>query len=402
MRLTKLAKREDETELQFLWRIGEEVSAKKYSWNDITPYVNEQLYGDDVSKYKGESAYRKKVQAATKFYEEVFSKFIDDEYIRRLKEEKRQVEEEKIKLRDERTEQGRVQRTKARIDESLLRLEELIKNTSHYESVDAKYSGDGDNDLIICISDYHLGKESERTILYKGYDSDIAFERLKDYLNKVLDIAYRHQSDNAYVFILGDIIDGRIHYSQALENRMNLIEQIQKASEDISWFLNELSKYFTRVYVGSVGGNHSRIGKKDDVLRDERLDDMIIWYAKARLANVKNVNFELETCKLDTTILCAPIRGKNWLAVHGDYDDYSAGGVGKLVLTCGFVPYGILCGHMHSTDYREISGVKYIRSGTFSSGGDYVTKQRLRGCASQAVCVVNNDGLLAFYPVNLD
>ena len=68
---------------------------------------------------------------------------------------------------------------------------------------------------------------------------------------------------------------------------------------------------------------------------------------------------------------------------------------------CGFIPYGILCGHIHTTDFRDISGVKYIRSGTFASGGDYVAKQRLKSKPSQAVCVVDDNGVKAFYPVEL-
>ena len=128
--LTKIVKMENETESQFLWRIGEEVASGKYSWDDITPYVNEQLYGDDKSKYKGESAYRKKVQAATKFYDEVFSNLIDDEYSKKIRKQRRELEEEKIKLRDERTELNKSLTIKARIDESLNHLRDLIVNTS--------------------------------------------------------------------------------------------------------------------------------------------------------------------------------------------------------------------------------------------------------------------------------
>lgn len=399
--LTKIVKMENETESQFLWRIGEEVASGKYSWDDITPYINEQLYGDDKSKYKGESAYRKKVQAATKFYDEVFSNLIDDEYSKKIQKQRRELEEEKVKLRDERTELNKSLRIQARIDESLNHLRELIVNTSPYEGEVSDFLSDGDNDLIVCISDYHLGGEYKSTLIVDGYDESIAKQRLTTYLNKVKDIAYHHQSENAYVFLLGDIIDGRLRYSQAIANRMNLMEQIQQASEDISWFIYELSKCFNAVYVTGVAGNHSRIGKKDDVLRDERLDDMIIWYMQAKLQNVSNINFEFENLKLDPTIAYAAIRGKQWIAVHGDFDDYSSNGVGKLSLMCGFIPYGILCGHIHTTDFRDISGVKYIRSGTFASGGDYVAKQRLKGKPSQAVCVVDDNGVKAFYPVEL-
>lgn len=400
--LTKITIKSDETESQFLWRIGEEVASGKYTWDDITPYVNQQLYGDNKAKYKGESAYRKKVQAATKFYEEVFSKLVDDEYSKKIKKQKQELEEEKIKLRDERNENNKELRIQARIDESLNHLQKLITDTSPYTDSYTDFISDGDNDLIICLSDYHIGGESKETPVSGEYNNNVARDRLQHYLASVRDIAYKNQSRSAYVFLLGDIVDGRLHYSQALSNRLNLIEQIQQASEDISWFVYELSQIFETVFVSSVAGNHSRIGKKEDVLRDERLDDMITWYMQAKLQNVSNVNFNLEYTKLDPTIAYATIRGRQWIAVHGDYDEYSSGGVGKLSLLCGFIPYAILCGHKHTTDFRDISGVKYIRSGTFVSGGDYVIKQRIKGNPSQAVCVVDDYGIRAFYPVELN
>ena len=403
MMLTKITRKDGETESQFLWRIGEEVSSGKYTWDDITPHINEQLYGNDKSKYKGESAYRKKVQAATKFYDEVFSSLIDDEYSKKIQKQRQELEAEKIKLRDERTEFNKDLRTKARIDESLNYLKELIINTTPYKNHDIDFIDDySDNDLIICLSDYHLGEESKSTQISEEFNDVIAKERLERYLSKIKNIAYKNQSKNAYIFILGDIIDGRIRYSQALSNRLNIMEQIQHASEDISWFVYELSKCFNTVFVTSVAGKHSRIGKKEEVLRDERLDDMIIWYMRAKLQNTSNINFDLEDIKLDPTIAYAHIRGKHWIAVHGDFDEYSSSGVGKLSLLCGFVPYGILCGHKHTTDFRDLSGVKYIRSGTFASGGDYVIKQRINGNPSQAVCVVDDYGVRAFYPVELN
>ena len=127
---------------------------------------------------------------------------------------------------------------------------------------------------------------------------------------------------------------------------------------------------------------------------------MISWYAKAKLANVENIDFE-SSVALDATVIAIPIRDKNWLAVHGDYDDFSVSGIQKLVMFCKFMPYAVLYGHKHSTDYCEVNGVKLIRSGTFASGGDYVLKQRMVGEPSQAVCVVGDGGIEAFYPVQL-
>ena len=54
-----LERKEGETEIQYLWRIGKMVDAGKIgSWKDITPTLNKQLREDD--EYYDESAYRKK------------------------------------------------------------------------------------------------------------------------------------------------------------------------------------------------------------------------------------------------------------------------------------------------------------------------------------------------------
>ena len=68
-----LERKEGETEIQYLWRIGKMVdSGQVGSWKDIAPMLNKQLREED--EYYDESAYRKKYQAAKKFYEEIFSK----------------------------------------------------------------------------------------------------------------------------------------------------------------------------------------------------------------------------------------------------------------------------------------------------------------------------------------
>lgn len=400
-----LKRQSNENEYQYLFRVDDLIRSGKYpNWQAVVDIVNEELYGDDYDLYKTESAYRKKCKAARDFYEAgVFSQG-EEEYIRKMQEQERELEASKIKYRDARNDWSKQLRTQARIDETLSRLENLITETTQYKGVPIIEMSDDTNnetELVVCLSDYHLGGESEKTFFTKAFNSDVAFSRLNNYLNEIIQIATRHQSGDVNVVILGDMIDGRIHYTQALEGRMNIIEQIQKASEDISWFLNELSKHFNHVHVSSVAGNHSRIGKKDEVLRNERLDDMIAWYAKAKLANVENVDFT-SSVSLDPTVVAIPIKGKNWLAVHGDYDDFSASGIQKLIAFCKFMPYAVLYGHKHSTDYCEVSGVKLIRSGTFASGGDYTLKSRLVGEPSQAVCVVGDCGIEAFYPVQLE
>ena len=169
----------------------------------------------------------------------------------------------------------------------------------------------------------------------------------------------------------------------------------------ISAFVYELSKHFVNVYVNGVAGNHSRTSFKDQVLRGNRLDNLIPWYMKAKLSNVTNIHF-VDDNNYDSTIGCIEVRGNKYLMVHGDFDSYSEKGVSRLVLMLGYKPMAILYGHLHRCSYDDISGVKIIRSGSFSgTTDDYTISKRLSGSPSQMVCIVNGDGVEACYPITL-
>ena len=93
----------NETEEQYLWRIGQLVdSGKVDSWQSINNIVNAELLGDDETMWRTESAWRKRYQAAKKFYENCFSKMESEEYAQEVAEMKRELERARIKFRDER------------------------------------------------------------------------------------------------------------------------------------------------------------------------------------------------------------------------------------------------------------------------------------------------------------
>lgn len=311
------------------------------------------------------------------------------------------IRKERQKLSDERVALRKLSREDARAEENLNMLVDLIRengqNTFAPVNVVVEDSG---NDLLACLSDFHLGIDTETT--FGKYNSDIAKERICDYLVEILRIQKTHNAQNIHVAILGDIISGGIHPTVQLENRENVVQQVQMAAEYISAFLYELSKHFQGVYVADVSGNHSRIGLKDNCLRDERLDDLIVWYAKAKLEHISSIYFVDE--KYDATIASMTIRGNEFILTHGDYDAYTETGINKLCMFIGHRPSGgILMGHLHHCTFDDINDVKVIRSGSFSGTCDnYTIQKRLYSRPSQMVCVVDRDGVKAFYPVKLD
>ena len=89
---------------QYIWRMDELVQSGKYkNWKEITPFVNEELFGEDESQYRDESAYRKAVKYARDFYEAgVFG--IEDEYYQKLQNEKRELQKVKAQVQTEKIE----------------------------------------------------------------------------------------------------------------------------------------------------------------------------------------------------------------------------------------------------------------------------------------------------------
>ena len=196
------------------------------------------------------------------------------------------------------------------------------------------------------------------------------------------------------------MISNSIHKTIAITNRENVIEQIILASEMISSFIAELSKHFNRVNVVSVVGNHSRIDRKEDALKDERLDSLIEWYAKAKLDSIENVNF-IESFDNTMSIFC--VRDRHYVSVHGDYDKFDINGVARLSMMIGFIPYCILFGHKHFPATSEVNGVKLIQAGSIpGSGDDHTIELRLSGRPSQTVLICSESGIECNYTIELD
>lgn len=339
------------------------------------------------------------------YYEEKMAKegsLNEDEYLAKLDEKKRELERERIKYRDSRNAWQKQNYSDSRLEENLNGLEESLKNFGkiNFENHDYK-TVVSDNDLIVMLSDLHIGATYNN--IFGKYDSDIVKERLQKYFDEILEIAKTHNAENCYVVALGDLINGNIRLTVQLANRENLIEQVKVASELISNFCYELTKYFNNVYYTDVSGNHSRvIANKEDAVHDERLDDLISWIVINSLEHIENFH-SLNHRKLDIGIADIEVRGKFYLCVHGDCDPTTKNGVTSLCSMVGFFPECILRGHFHSPSLMEYNNVKVIQGGSLNgSGGSYEIEKRIVGKPSQTTLVCNSKGIKCIYNVDLD
>lgn len=399
--MIEIKKKADETEEQFLWRIGQMVdSGQIENWKSINDIVNEEL-GIDEDKWRDESSFRKRYAAAKAFYNNCFSKMESEEYQKKLDLMNRELARNTIKYRDQRNAWNKQNYIDSRIEETLDILAEEISNQGKINfDIHENPIINSDTDLLCMLSDLHIGQTFKS---YWGeYNTDITKERLNEYLNKILNIQAVHNSEKCFILMQGDVINGNIHRTIQVSNKENVIEQVKIAIELISSFCYELTKHFSHVYLFNVVGNHSRlIENKKDAMHNERLDDFIGWDVGRTLEHIDNFHI-MSHRNLDNGITEINIRGKYYIGVHGDYDSFSKQGVLNLCSMLGYFPYACLYGHLHTPSYDEANGVKMIRSGSLSgSGDDYTIEKRLNGEPSQTVLVCDNEGIKCIYNISL-
>ena len=392
--ITSYKRFENESDEELIYRVCSDKDLIG-SWQDVANILNE-LLGTEYT----ESKFRKQFQAFNKMLNANRGKFTDsDEQIKEIEVQKRELERKKIQFRDERNAWQKQNYADARVEEKLDKLEdELISLGRTNFDTHNTLSIDSDNDMLVILSDLHIGQTFDS--IFGKYNADIAKDRLNQLLNEVLSIRDLHNSRKCYVSLQGDLISGNIHKSIQVTNRENVIEQIKNATELVSSFCYELSLHFENVFLSNVSGNHTRIERKEDAIHDERLDDIISWAVELSLKHIDN--FHVLHRNIDTGIADIDIRGKSYIAVHGDYDGFNKSGVQNLCLALGFVPYAITFGHLHVCSVDETNGVKMIRGGSLAGCGDsYTIEKRLTGKPSQMVCICTNKGIKAYYPIEL-
>ena len=391
---------EGQGELSYLWSIGQAKDNGNFdgTWDDIA-YLMNFYYRNDESEYRTSSAYRKPYEQAKKFYESgVFNKFSEDEYLNKLNATKREAEREKVKLRDERRAWNKQNYADARAEDILDKLSDSLVSIGNVQFPNHPVSGfTSDNDMIVLLSDLHIGATFNNR--FGRYDTDIAIDRMSELIDNVIELQKIHNSENCYVLSLGDQISGIIHKTIQVTNRENVIEQVKIATELISNFCYKLSRHFNNVNLISVSGNHSRlVPNKDNAMHDDRLDDLISWAVGLSLYNVDN--FHVIENNIDTSIAMFSVRGKSYVATHGDYDGFNKGDTQKLVSVIREFPEAWFTGHLHTIAVDEVNEIKMIRGGSLAgSGDDYKIEKRLTGKASQLVCIADDNGLKAYYPI---
>ena len=394
--MTKYKRFENETDEELILRICNDKD-KIGTWNDVANILNE-LTGNEYT----ESKYRKSYQAFQKMLAANQSKFADsDKQMEEINEAIRQLEIEKVQMRDERNEYKRLLREQARKesykDQIIRIIQEYQEKPLNYDVHKQFDNIESDNDLICSFTDVHTGIKISNFV--NEFNEDILKNRIRQYLDKILEVQYRHNSENCYI-ILSELLSGVIHSTLRIENNQNLIEQFLTIMDYLSQFLTELSYRFNTVHIFVVEGNHSRIiANKDDSLTGENMDMLAIPFLSVKLQNFNNIIFHNNN--IETSIATFKVRNSIIAASHGDKDNPD-NVVQKFTMFLGMRPDIIYLGHRHTNGLTTTYDVKVVQSGAISGSDNYCMDKRMRNRPEQTISVITNKGLDCLYNVVLD
>lgn len=300
---------------QYIWAMDELVQSGKYSnWKEITPFVNKELFGDDESQYRDESAYRKAAKYARDFYEAGVFGENENEYIEALEEKCRELEKQRQKLYTTKTEYTRQIRQQSRFELFYENVANELSVLEVPEFVGLEYS-DNEKEYVLTIADIHAGAEFITET--NEYSFDEISRRFNKLLNDTVRFVSEHQLARIKVLCLGDDIQGILRLSDLQLNESSVVKATVFVAKTIANFLSELSKYCYIDYYHSPTSNHSQIrplGTKASEIASEDVEYIICNYIKDVLENNKrisvNTNFGYEYIEI-------PIFDFKTIAMHG-------------------------------------------------------------------------------------
>lgn len=363
-------------------------------YSELAQYVYGQEYSSDVARRMMYGSC-KTLQMMDKERQDAVT---DNQLLSEIDAKILELKKEQQRFFDQRTAFNKIVRERARQEE----LNDIITrqvNSGALPTLDYVRHEviPSDNDLLVSLNDIHFGAVVSN--YWCEYNSEICAAMMRNYLDRILEIAKTHKSENCIVFANGDLISGSIHHQITVSNKENLIEQIMGVSELIAEFLSALSYHFNEVRFVSVAGNHSRLDQKDRAIQQERLDDLTEWYLLARMNEHKNVVIGYGN-KIDATMYVMDIRGKNYVGVHGDYDP-TPSHIQALQTMVGKPVYAVLLGHKHHCCTDNIQGIRTVMAGSFLGVDDYCVSKRLYGQPEQLVCVCDESGIRCTYGIEL-
>ena len=283
------------------------------TWEDLAEVFNSELREEDETY--NSSAYRKPYQQAKAYYEDVFSKMVDEGYSKQIQEKIRELQKERQKLNATKIEYNRDLRHESRFELYYENIKDAITTLPLPEFYPIYLDFDTQKEYVLGIADIHAGAKFESE--NNSYSLDECKSRFEVLLGEVIDFVKDKNLSKIKVVELGDTVQGLLRLSDLRLNETSVVEATVFISRVIAQFLNELSTYCYIDYYHVPTANHSQtrnLGSKASELATEDVEYVISNYIKDMLINNKRITVTLNSGKEYIKI---PILGFECIAMHG-------------------------------------------------------------------------------------
>ena len=288
-----------------------------WTWEYVANILNEAL-GNSFS----ESAYRKRYQMFQQGLKDCEQQiFTNDEYLEKVRSERRELEKERKKLQTEKLEYNKWLREEAREELIAEHIADAIRELPELEIPRMIVPKHNTRVGSLVFADPHYGNDLCIQGLFgevlNEYSPEIFEKRMWDLLNQVIRICDKEEFDTLNVYDLGDEIEGCLRVSALMKLRYGVIESTVRYGRFITEWLNELTKHVRVRYQMVKDSNHCQLrllGEPKNTFKDENVSYIITDKIMDRLRN--NPNFEF--VQNPTGYIFDQVVGYNIFGYHGE------------------------------------------------------------------------------------
>ena len=392
------------TDEEFLWMVGQKVdSGEIESWRLVNDQVNREL-GIPEEKWRDESAFRKRYQAAKKFKENCFDRLAPSEEMKQLEEMKATIYKEKKKLYDQRREYNKLLTKDARREHLISELIEIayeMNATLPLISEGKPFKVNTNREGLVCFADWHYGMVTDN--IWNKFDTEICRQRVEKTVDHVIKYIKEQSIDNITIVLLGDFAHGSCYVTARIKAEEDTCDQLMHVSEILAEAINEISKHVNTVTVHSCYGNHMRtVQKKEDSVDSDNMEKIIPWWLTARLMNNDKVEIYNSEFREFTIV---NVLGHNICCVHGNNKNFKdIGVIANNIFTKKYnfpIDYTI-SGDKHHLEEFEQYGIESILVRGLCGTDDYANDRCLYSKPGQTFIVFNKYGRECTYHIPLD
>lgn len=353
-----LNKLPEETEEQYLWRMGHYIGDGLVgSWKEIGDIVNSQLC-DDENKWKDCDTFRRQISTAKRYYDNVFSKMKDDkEYDPDIQKQLEVLRKERIKIQTLNVERNRIDREEARRELFYEQVHTLAQTIPVPEFNALQIKEDIKETYVLCLADIHAGAKFKS--LTNEYSLEIMQDRFDLLSVDIINFIEKHGIKKLIVLGLGDTVQGLIHANDLKINDSSMVVAVVTVAKTIAMFLTKLSQYVNIDYVHVGSSNHSQLrllGTKPNELMDEDVEYVIAHYIKDLCSN--NSRIHVQAPEVDEWFTKLNIEGYNIIAMHGHQIKNFETILRDLSAKTDEIVDYLIVGHCHTA--KEISGYEGV------------------------------------------